>query len=412
MKSTRSFLILMLLIADASMNLADEMDQMDDNSTFLTNLTNASAAPTATATPTATPTPTAIIVLETSEIPSASPITMEEKCENTPGWTFGSSILYDCDDDFVWCSDPGATENCCKCNPTCCGLCNSRNNPQDMYQPCKFAPTMRPTGNFFMPTYPTIDPFDVNQDEEEGISVAAMIGIATIAIFLIVIMILVGVNYRQRRDINSIRRTMSERRTLGSVSGGNRIVNASSRFEQITSSFFFETVLPDKSNANALSIRSIRDGILGEEKEDDNSTVKDQECEEGENEPRAVASKRNSETPKRNSQTPKRESRTKRNSQTPKRESRTKRNSRTSKRESRTKRNSLTPPRSLRNVFASWRKPSPKDDCCICLDGYQPGETICLARTEECDHVFHKDCLLEWIKDHDCCPLCRAHLVK
>jgi hypothetical protein len=65
------------------------------------------------------------------------------------------------------------------------------------------------------------------------------------------------------------------------------------------------------------------------------------------------------------------------------------------------------------NMLSSWRKPSRDDECCICMETYNPGETICVARTTECDHVFHKDCISSWLqKNHDCCPLCRIDLMQ
>jgi hypothetical protein len=65
------------------------------------------------------------------------------------------------------------------------------------------------------------------------------------------------------------------------------------------------------------------------------------------------------------------------------------------------------------NMLSSWRKPSRDDECCICMETYNPGETVCVAKTTECDHVFHKDCISSWLqKNHDCCPLCRIDLMQ
>lgn len=49
--------------------------------------------------------------------------------------------------------------------------------------------------------------------------------------------------------------------------------------------------------------------------------------------------------------------------------------------------------------------------CCICMEAYAPGEIICAARTTECDHVFHKQCLASWLQNHNQCPLCRVDLM-
>jgi hypothetical protein len=68
--------------------------------------------------------------------------------------------------------------------------------------------------------------------------------------------------------------------------------------------------------------------------------------------------------------------------------------------------------KSNERFLSSWRKPSKRDECCICLECYTPGETICVPVTNECNHVFHQECILEWLKNHDKCPLCRVELLK
>ena len=50
-------------------------------------------------------------------------------------------------------------------------------------------------------------------------------------------------------------------------------------------------------------------------------------------------------------------------------------------------------------------------ECCICLDGYEAGETVCWSKEDDCDHIFHEDCIMAWLNDNDDCPLCRAKLV-
>eukprot|EP00980_Cylindrotheca_fusiformis_P030387 scaffold24745_cov117-Cylindrotheca_fusiformis.AAC.1 len=57
---------------------------------------------------------------------------------------------------------------------------------------------------------------------------------------------------------------------------------------------------------------------------------------------------------------------------------------------------------SLTKILSTWRKPSKGDSCCICLEAYLPGETICAATTPACDHVFHQECIFQWLQsDHD-----------
>ncbi|KAL3938039.1 MAG: hypothetical protein SGBAC_006962 [Bacillariaceae sp.] len=72
-----------------------------------------------------------------------------------------------------------------------------------------------------------------------------------------------------------------------------------------------------------------------------------------------------------------------------------------------------TSDQTLARRLSDWRKPAPKDECCICLDCYVAGETICAPITEKCIHIFHEECIHEWIKrGNDKCPLCRVELFK
>ena len=44
--------------------------------------------------------------------------------------------------------------------------------------------------------------------------------------------------------------------------------------------------------------------------------------------------------------------------------------------------------------------------CSICLDDFDPG-TPQLSHVGGTQHGFHKDCLKEWLKNHDTCPNCK-----
>lgn len=69
--------------------------------------------------------------------------------------------------------------------------------------------------------------------------------------------------------------------------------------------------------------------------------------------------------------------------------------------------------RSWRSAKASVNKfvGAGKNECSICLDPYVANETVCWAKNDDCDHIFHQDCIVQWLVDHDDCPLCRTNLL-
>ena len=52
------------------------------------------------------------------------------------------------------------------------------------------------------------------------------------------------------------------------------------------------------------------------------------------------------------------------------------------------------------------------DQCAICLDRYEAGQTVVWSNNAECQHAFHKECILEYLVYHKegssaPCPCCR-----
>ncbi|KAM7266043.1 hypothetical protein ACFE04_003726 [Oxalis oulophora] len=45
--------------------------------------------------------------------------------------------------------------------------------------------------------------------------------------------------------------------------------------------------------------------------------------------------------------------------------------------------------------------------CSICLDDFQDGLEVTHM---PCNHMFHEDCIIEWLKENRLCPLCRSPL--
>jgi Ring finger domain len=54
--------------------------------------------------------------------------------------------------------------------------------------------------------------------------------------------------------------------------------------------------------------------------------------------------------------------------------------------------------------------------CCICLEPYRVGDVVAWSNntSEECLHVFHKDCIYQWLENlkHDECPSCRTVILQ
>eukprot|EP00980_Cylindrotheca_fusiformis_P008377 scaffold1772_cov80-Cylindrotheca_fusiformis.AAC.5 len=50
---------------------------------------------------------------------------------------------------------------------------------------------------------------------------------------------------------------------------------------------------------------------------------------------------------------------------------------------------------SLRFLLSTWRRPTENDECAICLEGYEAGQTICTATTTQCKHIPHVDSFLD-----------------
>lgn len=46
--------------------------------------------------------------------------------------------------------------------------------------------------------------------------------------------------------------------------------------------------------------------------------------------------------------------------------------------------------------------------CSICLNDFENNEN--LIRLPECDHLFHNECIIDWLKGHIICPYCRCDI--
>jgi hypothetical protein len=50
--------------------------------------------------------------------------------------------------------------------------------------------------------------------------------------------------------------------------------------------------------------------------------------------------------------------------------------------------------------------------CTICFNPYQEGDEICWSNNPNCSHMFHKDCIGEWLMRADECPCCRLNYMQ
>lgn len=60
------------------------------------------------------------------------------------------------------------------------------------------------------------------------------------------------------------------------------------------------------------------------------------------------------------------------------------------------------------------KRPDIQTECSICLDEFEHGQTLTILQTGQrnktCDHVFHTECILEWLERNNVCPLCRFNV--
>ncbi|OEU08275.1 hypothetical protein FRACYDRAFT_145400, partial [Fragilariopsis cylindrus CCMP1102] len=48
-----------------------------------------------------------------------------------------------------------------------------------------------------------------------------------------------------------------------------------------------------------------------------------------------------------------------------------------------------------------------KPSCSICMESFQVGDKISISPTINCPHIFHHNCIREWLLRKKVCPCCR-----
>ena len=49
------------------------------------------------------------------------------------------------------------------------------------------------------------------------------------------------------------------------------------------------------------------------------------------------------------------------------------------------------------------------ETCTVCLEDFKPEEEVMLT---PCNHMFHEDCIVPWVKSHGQCPICRLQFAR
>lgn len=248
--------------------------------------------------------------------------------------------------------------HCCRCKMECCTFCGYSDASSSYINPCTDSSSPAEERNDDLP-YGR----DVVQDVDTDGPVSFLRFVfSAIGITFCLISIVIAIRSRHEgRDLRHARRRMADRRRQqreqrqDSASGGVHQTTPTpedeqARYEKIVSALYFQKVLKDKSNITASS-------FMDAEK----SVEEGEEGEEEEAEGAAVG-------------------------------------------ETKTETTGLA-------EFFPWTKTASKDECCICLECYAPDENICVPITEGCNHVLHEDCMIEWLKTHNECPLCRVQLL-
>mmetsp|Transcript_44307 Transcript_44307/g.106733 ORF Transcript_44307/g.106733 Transcript_44307/m.106733 type:complete len:399 (+) Transcript_44307:458-1654(+) len=275
-----------------------------------------------------------------------------------------------CDDSRVQCWYFGnygqAKHQCCKCKLECEGQC------KDQF----FTPATPENSNFV-----DSDKYILDYDDESGYEIGPLLLI--IAFGLCCFFACVA-NIPHNRDLQATRQTMTERRQqLQEGSSGEGLSEEErnhARYKLFVTKFYFQTVLPDKSNITADSLRKIS---IHRDEECPTDRNRDEECATEESSSKTESDGNDDDGDDDDSALGI---------------------------EKETGFSEQTMSERLERL-SIWRKASAKNECCICLECYAVGETVCAPIKTSCHHVFHEGCINEWFKKSDKCPLCRVDLL-
>jgi hypothetical protein len=275
----------------------------------------------------------------------------EAYCSNTLHLTNASFGF--CEDDVVLCSsDPRVASSCCKCKPDCCDQCSSRSSAWDS-------------------EYPIVCPTDTERDN--SILVSSLVAAALLLFGIYVL--LKSSRLQKHARIHPQNRELPNE--LQHQARKEQLASDKARQEQIPSKFHICTIqtidrvrslIEHKESSKKAFNAEKKEGVMEDVSLDDDANTNTSS--------NTGSSGIDVEKGRQTSQVTNTES------------------------------------TSTLLLLSFWRKQDVENtECPICLERYKPGDTICVSKVAECDHIFHQECVSAWISKHDDCPLCRIDLM-
>ena len=63
----------------------------------------------------------------------------------------------------------------------------------------------------------------------------------------------------------------------------------------------------------------------------------------------------------------------------------------------------------LPETKATQKQIDEKEECSICCEVFQLEESVTQLK---CEHIFHKNCIIQWLELSDTCPVCRKSQIE
>jgi len=59
--------------------------------------------------------------------------------------------------------------------------------------------------------------------------------------------------------------------------------------------------------------------------------------------------------------------------------------------------------------YKRYDKNKKQESCSICLENYKPDDIVVEFSCKT--HIYHENCIYEWLQSSDICPLCKHNLM-